>query len=250
MGFNFPSLRLPAPPKINIPKIHIPAPKPIHIPPPPPIHIPKIVIPPVNIPKPKIDMKALQMATGIIGGVVSAIPMGKYVMMGITAAADAGTKGAASSYLNSGHATNSTLSMIPGAILAQRIANDATGGKSGAALNKYVPDPVHLAIADAKAVATAIATKPSTTLSVFKDALRSNVEQTKAPILNIAAATRPIIAPVSTLSARASPVITQIAATKPSLITMVAAIKLPPAASAIASRVLPAPVVAHTISGV
>jgi len=102
-----------------------------------------------NIPKPKIDMKALQTATGIIAGVVALTPVGKALLMVSTTIADKATHGKATAYLNNGHATNGTLSMLPGGFLAQTIANDASGGKSGDALAKYVPDPKKMVIHEA-----------------------------------------------------------------------------------------------------
>jgi hypothetical protein len=99
-----------------------------------------------NIPKPKIDMKALQTAVGIFAGVVALSPQGKAFLMVSTTIADKATGGKATAYLNNGHATNGTLSMLPGGFLAQQVLNDASGGKSGNALAKYVPDPKKMVI--------------------------------------------------------------------------------------------------------
>ena len=167
-------------PRINWPKV--PPPKPIRIAPLPPVRIPPP--PPINIPPPKpVDMRALQQAVGIIGGAVSATPVGKLVMMGITGVADASTGGKASNYLNDGRSVNSTLSMLPGGVLAQRVANLATDGKSGATISKTVVDPMHLAIHDIKVIAATVATNPGNTLTATK-ALAADNRAALATVLN------------------------------------------------------------------
>ena len=121
MGFHFPH--------ISLPEIHVP---PIHIPPPPPLHIQK----------PKIDMSALQKATGITVGVLSLFPPAKMLIGASLAISDSKTGGAGSNYLNDGHATNSTLNWVPGGFLAQNIANQVTHGDSGNTLSSRLIDPV------------------------------------------------------------------------------------------------------------
>jgi hypothetical protein len=103
-----------------------------------------------DIPKPKIDMKALQEATGIIAGIVSITPIGKLLVTASVAIADKETHGKATAYLNNGHNVNSTLSMVPGGMLFQQIANDASNGKSGDTLGKYISDPKKMIISEIK----------------------------------------------------------------------------------------------------
>ena len=214
-----PTIHIPAPPlpkpvAIHIPTFHpvtLPKPAPIHLAPLPPVH--------VDVPKPTINMKALEMATGIIAGVVSVTPMGKAAMMGITGIADAASHGAASKYLNNGNSTNSTLSLLPGGILAQRIANDASDGKSGAALAKFVPDPVHLAVFDLKTVAAAAAANPGNTLAATRAVAQDNRASLFATAGNIRA---PIPSIQSTLAAPAALSRDVSATTKSSLFDIVA----------------------------
>ena len=228
-------IHIPAPPPIRIAPIHIapiqmpkpalirlPAMKPISLPPmprlpppPPPIHI--------DIPKPKIDMAALQKFTGALAGAVAVTPMGKVMMMGITTVADAATHGAASNYLNSGMQVNSTLGMLPGGVLAQRLANDASNGKSGDALAKFVPDPVHLVIHDAKAVAVALVTNPASTLSVVKAAAQDN----RAALLTVGSNDIRASVPVSSIVVPAALSRNVSVVARPSLLTLVAAATMP-----------------------
>ena len=116
-------------PHISLPEIHVPQ---IHIPPPPPIHIQK----------PQIDMNVLRKAAGITVGVVSLFPPAKMLIGASLAISDSKTNGAASNYLNDGHATNSTLNWVPGGFLAQNVANLATHGDSGNTLSSRLVDPV------------------------------------------------------------------------------------------------------------
>jgi hypothetical protein len=175
MGFHFPSIH------INLPHIDPPRPLPplhINI---PPIHIPPINLPPpVVIPKPKINMKALKESLGLIAGVVSVNPIGKLVVMGVMGVADVATHGEASNFINDGHKMNGTLSMLPGGMLMQQIANDASDGKSGNALTKYVPDPKKMLMHDAIAVGTTLVKDPTNVVNTAK----SVVIQNKNTIIN------------------------------------------------------------------
>ena len=234
----FPRIRWPSVPKpapIHIAPIHIPPPPPpkpvlIHLPafkplpPPPP---PRLPPPPppirINIPPPKIDMGALQKFTGALAGAVAVTPMGKVMMMGITGVADAATGGKASNYLNSGMKVNSTLSMLPGGVLAQRLANDATNGKSGDALAKFVPDPAHLAIHDAKTVGAALVANPSSTLGALSAATQDN----RAALASVGSNYSSLVAPVTTLAAPSALSRDVAAATRPSLMTLAAAASSP-----------------------
>lgn len=158
-----------------------------------------------NIPKPpppKIDMAALQKATQVIAGVVALTPIGRGILTAVTKGADAGTHGAASSYLGLDN-TNSTLSMLPGGLLAQQAANVATNGDAGHKLNQYVPDPKRLAMNDAKAIATSAVHNPHSTLSVTKDVLHNNVHSVAGNAHNVAAVKPNLLAkaaPPSTIS--------------------------------------------------
>jgi hypothetical protein len=139
-----------------------------------------------NIPKPKIDMKALQTATGLIAGVASLTPQGKALLMVSTTIADKATGGKATAYLNNGHSTNGTLSMLPGGFLAQQVLNDASGGKSGNALAKYVPDPKKMVIHEVS------------TLSNRNHNVTNNVIQEKHSIFHISPQ-KSTISPIATM---------------------------------------------------
>ena len=135
------------PPPLRVPpiKIHIPPPAPIHIPNiklPPPIRVgPLPVLKTHHLDKPKIDMPALRIATGVILRIVNITPMGRLLSTSVMGVADAASHGKASEFANNGHQVNGTLSMLPGGMLAQQLGNDATHGKMGDTLSKYVPDP-------------------------------------------------------------------------------------------------------------
>ena len=158
MGIHFRPIHLPS---IHLPQIHLPS---IHLPPPPP--------PP---PKPRIDMDALQKAVGIIGGVIALSPIGKLVDTGIMTVADIASNGKASEFVNNGHEVNRTMNLLPGGMLAQQLLNDATGGKSGSTLDKFVPDPMKMAIHDVVKIGETIVLHPSQTLQVGEDLGKSNV---------------------------------------------------------------------------
>ena len=193
LHINIPAIHLPAikpPPPIHIPSppqlppiklpppIHITLPPPLHIPPPPPIKIQPIKLPP-PLPKPEINMKALKESLGIIAGVVSITPVGKLLVMGTMGIADLATHGQASNFIDDGHKMNSTLNMLPAGRLLQTIANDASDGKSGDALNKYVPDPVHLIVKDGEIIGTTVLKNPSNTLNATKSVVVQNIATIK-----------------------------------------------------------------------
>ena len=217
MGFNF-RINIPKPKPIRMPVIKLPPPlkipplkelvkqipiisKPLTIPPIklpikidivlpglPPLHvntsvinIPPLKLPPIPpIPKPEIDMPALKQAVGIIAGVISMHPIGKGIVMGVTGIADAASGGKASDFINNGNKVNGTLAMLPGGLLAQQIANDATKGKSGNTLSRYVPDPKKMVMDTAINVGKQSITNPSNTLSALKDAGKSNIQIIKS----------------------------------------------------------------------
>ena len=151
---------------IHLPSFHLP---PIHL---PLIHLPPPLPPP---PKPRIDMDALQKAVGIIGGVIALSPIGKLVETGIMTVADIASNGKASQFVNNGHEVNKSLNLLPGGMLAQQLLNDATGGKSGSTLDKFVPDPMKMVIHDTVKIGETIVLHPSQTLQVGKDLGNSNV---------------------------------------------------------------------------
>ena len=261
---NWPSVPKPAP--IHIAPIHIapiPPPKPVLInipafkplPPPPP---PRLLPPPppihIDIPKPKIDMGALQKFTGALAGAVAITPVGKLVMTGITGLADATTHGAASNYLNSGMQVNSTISMLPGGVLAQRLANDASDGKSGDALAKFVPDPIHLAIHDAKTVGAALVANPSSTLAAINAVGQDNRDS----LLTVGSNYSSLVAPITTLStpsalsrdvsAASRPSLLSLAATTSTLTPAVSTAVAKPALFVLAGAATAAPALATTLS--
>ena len=223
------------------PKIHINLPPPLRVPPikkihlpPPPIHIPNIKLPPpirvtplptlkpIHIDKPKIDMPALKIATGIILGLVNLTPMGKLASTAIMGAADAGSHGAASNFINNGHQVNSTLSFLPGGMLAQQVANDASNGRSGDVLGKYVPDPKKMAINGVIKVGETVVTNPKSTLGVTRDLARND----SASVKNIGNNYKKKAAPVigghkSTIPHTIVNTPSQISVVKPSLYTSI-----------------------------
>ena len=103
-------------------------------------------IPKINIPKPKIDMKILRTSVGYIHDIIGLVPPLKYAVLGITLAADLGTNGKATTYLNDNRKSNSTLSLFPGMSLTQKIANDLSDGKSGSFITDNTFDSKKFAI--------------------------------------------------------------------------------------------------------
>ena len=80
-------------------------------------------------------MPGLRIATGIILGIVNITPLGRVASSLIMGVADASSHGKASDFANNGHQVNGTLAMLPGGVLAQQVANDASNGKSGNTLS-------------------------------------------------------------------------------------------------------------------
>jgi hypothetical protein len=160
-------INIPGLPKVSIkdPVIKVP---PLKLPPPPP-----------PLPKPKIDMNALKMATGLIVGVLETIPITKPFVMAGMAIADVASKGKAGEFINNGNKVNGTLGMLPGGLLIQQIANDASHGKSGDTLNKFVPDPKKMITNDGIAIAKTLSTDPKNTLNTVKSVATSNVNSIK-----------------------------------------------------------------------
>lgn len=208
---HIPPIRLPPPPPpihISLPPIHVPpiSIPPIHIsiPPLPPIHLPPLPkIPPIHlpplpvIPKPVINMKGLKEGLGIVAGVISVNPIGKLLVTGTMGIADLATHGEASNFINDGHKTNSTLNMVPAGRLLQSIANDATNGKSGEALTKYVPDPVHMVVKDGVSVGSTLVTNPTNTLKITEKVVTQNAKAVVnfAPVVAIKPTLQTIVTP-------------------------------------------------------
>ena len=130
------------------------------------------------LPKPQINIDALQKATGIIAGLVALSPIGRLAELGVFTIADAASHGKASEFVNNGHNVNSTLSyLVPGGMLAQQVANDSTNGLVGSTLQKFVPDPKKMVIHDVVKIGETIVLHPSQTLNVGKDLGNSNYHE-------------------------------------------------------------------------
>ena len=110
MKFHFPQIHAPQihVPQIHVPKINLPQ---IHT----DVHIPKITVPKINapkvnlpqihvpsikpLPKPHIDMPALQKATGYIVDTISIIPIVRPIMTGIKVGLNVATHGESGKYI-------------------------------------------------------------------------------------------------------------------------------------------------------
>ena len=103
-------LNLPKIKKINLPIINIPKTKPL--------------------PKPKVDMKALQKSVGYITDIISIVPFVRPVITGVKVGLNVAIKGESSKYLKDDQKSNSGWNMAPGGSLLQRSLNDITEGKS------------------------------------------------------------------------------------------------------------------------
>ena len=131
MKFNFPQIRTDVHipkinlPKINLPKIHIPAPKPL--------------------PKPFINMPALQKSVGYITDIISVVPIVRPIVTGVKIGLNVATKGESSKYLQDDKKSNKSWDMSSGGALLQRSLNDITNGKSGDWISGHTIDPVKIA---------------------------------------------------------------------------------------------------------
>ena len=231
-----PPLKLPVKIDIQLPGI-----PPLHINQ-PIIRVPPLLIPkPPPVPKPTIDMHALKQSVGIIAGVVSLHPIGRGLVQGIMGIADASTRGSASQWLNDGHQTNGTLSMIPGGFLAQQIANDASRGKSGEILGRYVPDAKKIAITDAVAIGRTAISNPHEIVNTTKSVVSGNIHD-----LNTSAGGKVIKSTLDTLHP------TNNALSKPSLSTAVKEIFTPISKtilkpSVVLAKTIPPPVIPSSL---
>jgi hypothetical protein len=146
----------------------------------PVLKVPELQIPKQPpVPKPVIDMKGLKIATGIIVGALEVFPITKPFVMAGMGIADAASKGKATEFVTNGRKTNGMLSMVPGGLLIQNIANEASNGKSGSTLSTYVPDGKKMIMQDAIAVAKTLSTDPKSTLNTVKSVSVSNVNTIK-----------------------------------------------------------------------
>lgn len=160
-------------------------------------------------------MPALKVATGIILGVVNITPMGRLVSTAVMGIADTASHGKASAFANNGHQVNGTLSMLPGGMLAQQVANDATHGKSGNTISKYVPDPKKMAIHAAVKIGETIVTHPKSTLDVGRDLIHED----KISVKTIGSNYRGSV--TTTIPRNVVPIPNDIVSTKPSIITAI-----------------------------
>ena len=118
-------------PRINLPKLNIPKPR----------ILPNLKIPSMQpIPKPKVDMKALQKSVGYITDAISIVPFMRPVVMASKIGLNQVTKGESSKYLKDDQKSNSSWNMAPGGALLQRSLNDITKGKSGDWITKNTID--------------------------------------------------------------------------------------------------------------
>ena len=131
-------------PKINVPQIHVPQ---IHV---PQINIPKVNLPQIHIPqlkplpKPSINMPALQKSIGYITDIISVVPIVRPIVTGLKIGLNVATHGESSKYLKDDQKSNSSWNMAPGGSLFQRILNDSTNGKSGDWISRHTIDPVKI----------------------------------------------------------------------------------------------------------
>lgn len=105
------------------------------------INLPRITIPKLQpLPKPKVDMKALQKSVGYITDTISVIPFVRPVITGVKVGFNIATKGESGKYLKDNYKSNSGWDMAPGGALTQRFLNDSTKGKSGNWIQKNTID--------------------------------------------------------------------------------------------------------------
>jgi hypothetical protein len=168
-----------------------------------------------EVTKPTV-LQGLQKATQITAGIVSLTPAGKALVMATTVIANKATNSnAASSYLGTDK-NNSTLSMLPGGMLAQQILKVADPSLSDK-LNSTLPDPKKMVIGDAKRLTTAAIKNPSSLSSVAHAVASDNKKQiTTNPMVSLV--NRQLVKPTATLF---NPAIRGIVA-KPSLFMSVA----------------------------
>jgi hypothetical protein len=168
-----------------------------------------------EVTKPTV-LQGLQKATQITAGIVSLTPVGKALVVASTVIANKATNSnAASSYLGTDK-NNSTLSMLPGGMLAQQILKVADPSLSDK-LNSTLPDPKKMVVGDAKRLTTAAIKNPSSLSSVAHAVVSDNKKQiTTNPMVSLV--NKQLVKPTATLF---NPAIRGIVA-KPSLFMSVA----------------------------
>jgi hypothetical protein len=115
----------------------------------------------------------IQDAVKILAGVVALTPIGKGLLIATTKLSDAIThNNAADQYLGLDK-DNSTLSMLPGGLLAQQVLQVADPSLANK-INSTIPDPKKMAINDAKTLAMTAATNPSQLKTVAKQVAYDN----------------------------------------------------------------------------
>lgn len=147
--------------------------------------------------------------------------MGKLASTAIIGAADAGSHGQGSNFVNNWHQVNSTLSFLRGGMLAQQVANDASNGRSGDVLRRYIPDPEKMAINGVIKVGETVVTNPKSTLGVTRDLVRNDCASLKNIGNNYKKAALVIGGHKSTIPYTIVNIPSQISVVKPSLFTSI-----------------------------
>ena len=140
----------------------------------------------------------IQDAVKILAGVVALTPIGKGLLIATTKIADAVThSNAADQYLGLDK-DNSTLSMLPGGLLAQQVLQVADPSLANK-INSTIPDPKKMAINDAKTLAMTAATNPSQLKTVAKQVAYDNGNKLNGN-LNYAEGKPSVAPPTTTLN--------------------------------------------------
>jgi len=140
----------------------------------------------------------IQDAVKILAGVVALTPIGKGLLIATTKIADAAThSNAADQYLGLDK-DNSTLSMLPGGLLAQQVLQVADPSLANK-INSTIPDPKKMAINDAKTLAMTAATNPSQLKTVAKQVAYDNGNKLNGN-LNYAEGKPSVAPPTTTLN--------------------------------------------------
>ena len=166
-------------------------------------------------------IQGLQQATKIATGIIAITPIGKLAVKAITLSTGAAGKGGdAAQWMGGG---NSTLSMVPGGMLAQSIASAATNGRSDQVLQSTLPDPKKMLIKDAISVGKTTIQNPKQTVNVIKTVAKQNVNQVsnttiaKVVVKPIQAVVKPVQQTLKALPAKTLTINNSI---KPSLLTV------------------------------
>ena len=111
-------------------------------------------------------------------------------------------------------------------MLAQQVANDASNGRSGDVLGKYVPDPKKMAINGVIKVGETVVTNPKSTLGVTRDLARNDSASVKNIGNNYKKAAPVIGGHKSTIPHAIVNTPSQISVVKPSLYTSILPIQI------------------------